>query len=42
MNLNYFENYIEKKILARGYEYYENDYVTSVEEPEDNVFEAEV
>ncbi|MFZ3132048.1 MAG: SWIM zinc finger family protein [Desulfosporosinus sp.] len=42
MNLNYFENPIEKKILARGYEYYENDYVISVEETEENVFEAEV
>jgi len=30
MNLNNFENYIEKKILARGYDYYENNYVTSV------------
>ena len=42
MNLNNFENSLEKKILARGYDYYENDYVTSVEETEDNVFEAEV
>jgi len=42
MNLNNFENYIEKKILARGYDYYENNYVTSVEETEENVFEAEV
>ncbi|MDR3601047.1 MAG: SWIM zinc finger family protein [Desulfosporosinus sp.] len=42
MNLNDFENYIEKKILARGYDYYENNYVTSVEETEENVFEAEV
>ena len=42
MNLNYFENSIEKKIVARGYEYYENNYVTSVEETEENVFEAEV
>lgn len=39
MNLNYFENYIEKKILARGYDYYENNYVTSVEETEENVCE---
>jgi len=29
MNLHNFENYIEKKILARGYDYYENNYVTS-------------
>jgi len=42
MNLNNFENYIVKKILARGYDYYENNYVTSVEETEENVFEAEV
>ena len=42
MNLNNFENYIEKKILSRGYDYYENNYVTSVEETEENVFEAEV
>jgi len=42
MNLNYFENYIEKKILSRGYDYYENNYVTSVEETEENVFKAEV
>ena len=42
MNLNYFENSIERKILARGYEYYENNYVTSVKETEENVFEAEV
>jgi len=42
MDLSNFENYIEKIILARGYDYYENDYVTSVEETENNVFEAEV
>lgn len=42
MNLNNFESYIDKKILARGYDYYENGYVTSVEETEDNVYEAEV
>ena len=32
MNLSNFESYINKKILARGYDYYENNYVTSVEE----------
>lgn len=42
MNLDNFESYIDKKILARGYDYYENDYVTSVEETEDNVYEAKV
>ena len=42
MNLDNFESYIDKKILARGYDYYENDYVTSVEETGDNVYEAKV
>jgi len=42
MNLNNFESCIDKKILARGYDYYENGCVTSVEETEDNVYEAEV
>lgn len=42
MNLDNFESYIDKKILARGYGYYENDYVTSVEETENNVYEAKV
>ena len=42
MNLNSFESFIDKKILARGYDYYENNYVTSIKETEDNVFEAEV
>lgn len=42
MNLNNFESSIDKKILARGLDYYENDYVSSVEEVEDNVYEAEV
>lgn len=42
MNLNNFENYIDKTILARGTDYYENDYVVSVEEIDDNVYEAEV
>ena len=42
MNLNDFESYVDKKILARGYDYYENDYVTSIEETGSNVFEAEV
>lgn len=42
MNLNNFESYIDKKILGRGYEYYENNRVASVEEVEDNIFEAEV
>lgn len=42
MNLDNFESYIDKKIVARGYDYYENDYVTLVEETEDNVYEGEV
>lgn len=42
MNLNNFESYIDKKILARGYDYYENDNVMSVKEIDDNVYEAEV
>lgn len=42
MNLNDFESYIDKKILTRGFDYYENGKVTSVEEIDDNVYEAEV
>jgi uncharacterized Zn finger protein len=42
MDLNNFENYIDPKIVTRGYEYYENDYVTSVEEIKENVFVAKV
>ncbi len=42
MNLNNFENYIDKKILARGYGYYENDRVFSIEEIGKNEYEAEV
>lgn len=42
MNLNNFENHIAKKILARGFDYYEYDSVRSVEEIDGNQFEAEV
>ena len=42
MNLNNFESYIDKKILARGLDYYENDYISSIEEVDENVYEAEV
>ncbi|NQT58647.1 MAG: hypothetical protein HQ557_06655 [Bacteroidetes bacterium] len=42
MNLNNFESYIDKKILARGRSYYVNDYITSIEEIDENVFEADV
>lgn len=41
MNLNNFESYIDKKILARGYDYFENDCVSSIEEIDDN-YKAEV
>lgn len=42
MNLSNFESYIDRIIFARGYDYYENDYVVSIEETDDNVYEAEV
>lgn len=42
MNLNNFESHIDKKILARGRSYYINDYITAIEEIEENVFEADV
>lgn len=42
MNLNNFEYHIDKKILARGYDYYQNDCVISVEQTDENIFEAEV
>jgi len=42
MNLYNFENYIDRKILSRGYDYYDNGCVSSVEEIADNVYEAEV
>lgn len=42
MNLNNFENYINGIIFQRGYDYYKNDYVISIEETEVNVYEAEV
>jgi len=42
MNLNNFESHIDKKILARGYDYYQSGCVTSVEEIDDNVYAAEV
>lgn len=42
MNLYNFESYIEKKILVRGYDYYENGNVTSVKETNLNIYEAEV
>jgi len=42
MNLFNFESYIDKKILARGFDYYENDCISSLEEVDENVYEAEV
>jgi hypothetical protein len=42
MNLNNFESYIDRIIFLRGYDYYENGYVISVEERSEGVFEAEV
>lgn len=42
MNLLNFERHIDKKIVDRGYDYYENHYVTLVEKTGKNVYEAEV
>ncbi len=42
MNLNDFEDFIEEKIIARGYSYYENGCVSSLAEVDDNIYEAEV
>ena len=42
MNLHNFESCIDKKIVVRGYEYYQNDWVASVEETEENVNVAKV
>ncbi|SDF67312.1 SWIM zinc finger family protein [Sporomusa acidovorans] len=42
MNLNDFESYIDRKILARGYDYFENNCVDSIKETADNNYEAEV
>lgn len=42
MNINNFESFIDKKILDRGLDYFENDCVLSVEETGENEYEAEV
>ncbi|MEA4901038.1 hypothetical protein [Desulfitobacterium sp.] len=42
MNLRNFENFMDKKILARGLDYYENECVSSIEERNANEYEAEV
>ena len=38
MNLHNFESCIDKKIVARGYDYYKNGYVIAAEETEKNVY----
>ena len=42
MNLNNFEKKVETKIVDRGFSYYENDYVTEVEQVEKGEFCATV
>ncbi len=42
MNLDSFESGIDKKILARGYDYYENNCVMSIKETAAGTFEAKV
>ena len=42
MNLYNFESYIDNKILARGYDYYENDNVISIKEINEKVYKAKV
>lgn len=42
MNLSNFENFINKKVLARGLDYYENECVSSIEERNANQYEAQV
>ncbi len=42
MNLDNFESYIDKRILARGIGYYENDYISSIEQVSEGVYEATV
>ncbi|OAB35915.1 SWIM zinc finger family protein [Paenibacillus glacialis] len=42
MNLYNFENDIDNMIVARGYDYFENDYIASVKLNEGNVYEAQV
>lgn len=37
MNLKNFESSIDRIIYLRGYDYYENGFVTSIEETEPNV-----
>lgn len=42
INLRNFEDSIDEKIVARGYKYFDNGYVFSIEQKEDLVFEAQV
>ncbi|MEN0045954.1 MAG: hypothetical protein AAF806_02735 [Bacteroidota bacterium] len=42
MTLHNFENYVERKILDRGFDYYENDCVEEVEQLEKGYFSAVV
>lgn len=42
MNLSNFEGYIEEKILARGFDYYNNGTVISITKFDDNLYKGEV
>ncbi len=42
MNLKNFEKFAGTQILARGLDYYHSDCIASIEEIEDNEFEATV
>ena len=42
INLKNFEDWIDSKIVTRGYQYFDNGYVVSIEQKEDHVFEAQV
>ena len=42
INLKNFEDRIDSKIVARGYQYFDNGYVISIEQKEDHAFEAQV
>lgn len=42
MNLDSFENEMEKKILERGYQYYQDGHIRSLKETEAGLYQAEV
>lgn len=42
ININNFEKSIESKIISRGLSYYENDYISDLEQVEPNEFTAVV